>query len=336
MYKFVASSIAAPKREREESNQDFFRYQKLDNLYVAVVSDGVSSAPYAQEGAHIACNSFISYIEKSDLSNHTQEIDTLICNAILYANDKILERYSTFSAMATITTVVISPEENIFVMANVGDSPGYHFHRNKYDICTKSDIRAQARIENGKTVIKDGMPVIDNALTAALGTHVNLNPNIHKKLYEDGDIIIISTDGIDKRCITEFFEKYRFLKQKGIDDLVSLCAQRSNDDSTIVLITLGEIRVVKDLKEKVRFYHKLSNSEKEKLLKQMLPHWDKLYDELLFCYSSENNEKYQVEIFNRIYKAMDKKKFIFLADEAAKSHKRKLLDTIIDKINTHF
>jgi len=333
MYNFVASSIARLTRERENSNQDFFRYKKLGNLYVAVVTDGVSHAPYGREGAQIAANSFINYVEKSVLSNPSQEIEILISNAIHYANEKIIKKYASGAAMTTIVAMVISVKDNSFVIGNVGDSEAYHFHQNGYDICTIKDIRAVARIVNGKTVIKDGMPVINSALSAALGTDVNLNPNIKKKSYKEGDIITISTDGIDSLCMEELIENYLFLDQKGIDDLVSMCAERSDDDSTIVMIILGERQVVKELKEKVKAYQFLSNDEKEDLLKKIRPYSDKLYEELLCCYRYEDKEEYQIEIFQYIYNKLNQKQLIVLADEAAKSNKRILLKNIIDKLH---
>ncbi|MCP4407269.1 MAG: SpoIIE family protein phosphatase, partial [Gammaproteobacteria bacterium] len=330
MYHIVASSIPGPSRLRPETNQDYYRYEMINGLYVLVVCDGVSSSPSSAEGSRIACDAFLEYIKKNYYTNALSNFEELVCNAIQIANDQILAQHMPYKAMSTIAAAVVDPSEQQIIVGNVGDSPIYHIHDKGEEMCANLDIRLVPRMVGGETIVLDGMPVMDQGLTAALGTHISIQPHVFVKNYRRGDVLALCTDGVDKKAIiTLLNDDAMNLNQDSIDEHLKTAARRLDDDSTLILLYLDQKDELRELDAELKVYLSLTDKQKRLLFSRLLKYryFPKLL--LLTCYEKEVSERNKISIFQLLSKRMSKKEKIALADEKKKNYQPNLLQVII-------
>lgn len=80
-------------------------------------------------------------------------------------------------------------------------------------LCTPTDVRVVARLQNQKTVIRDGMPILDRALTAALGARQTLEPHVFTTIYMLGDALLLCTDGVTSETMATISQRRHSLTQ---------------------------------------------------------------------------------------------------------------------------
>lgn len=175
MYPILAASHAKPTRARPEDIQDHCGYCALEDGYALIVCDGVSASPQAREAAQLACASVIDYFQALASPSPLPGRERLL-DALAKAQQQLVEAFPQGEALTTATAALVLPDEQQLVVATVGNSPAFYVRGDTLTRCTPADVRLVARLQNRKTVIHHGMPVLDQALSAALGAHQPLKP----------------------------------------------------------------------------------------------------------------------------------------------------------------
>lgn len=166
----------------------------------------------------------------------------------MQSHRQILQCFPQGDALTTAAAAVILPQENQLIVATVGDSLAYYVHGEAVTLCTPADVRMVARLQNQKTVIRDGMPILDRALTAALGARQALEPHVFTTVYAPGDALLLCTDGVTSEMMATISQRRHSLTQHALAEWVRNAAQETGDDATLALVRLGSAMRAKPTK----------------------------------------------------------------------------------------
>lgn len=197
----LVATAAKPTRPRPDDNEDQCGISQLPDRWALIVCDRALSSPYAQHAARIACASFVD-VMTSPAAINPDAWPVRIKEALRQAHQQILHHFPRGDALTTATAALILPEQKQVIVATVGDSPAYYVQGETLTLCTPADVRRVARLENGKPVIRDGLPILDRALTAALGFRQTLEPHLFTATYAPGDTLILCSDGVTTETVS--------------------------------------------------------------------------------------------------------------------------------------
>lgn len=178
-------------------NQDFVfnsdkRVGNLPNLYI--VADGMGGHKAGDFASKCAVNTFIDYVEKSDLSNPV----LIIKEGVSIANKAVIAESRNnpdYEGMGT-TLVVASIHEGTLFVANVGDSRLYLVNDNIRQI-TKDHSLVEEMVDIGEIDKESARKHINkNIITKAIGLDEDLKVDFFELEISDKDIVLLSTDGL--------------------------------------------------------------------------------------------------------------------------------------------
>jgi len=228
---FCAKSDVGITRIINEDNYGCYSGDN-QNLFYFVVADGMGG----HNAGEVASNLLVEYIiERAKESNKTfktvEKIKHFIRNCIEKANKNI---YSSSLAdslnrgMGT-TAVMAIIQGNDIVVGNVGDSRAY---------LLKKEIKKQITVDHSyiEELIKAGIIRREDAeihpdrhvITRALGMGSDINVDIFTDHFEQGDILILCTDGLTS--MIESSTLYEIVSaQLSAEEICDLLIKTAND-----------------------------------------------------------------------------------------------------------
>lgn len=335
-YRFIAATCAGPDRSRAQDNQDAYRFGWIGNDPILVVCDGVSASPCAAQAATLACETFMATLEQQLSSNQTP-LATGLSAAVIEAHERLLSQYAPGQALCTLAAAGVCLDSQEVVFINVGDAPAYFCQEGKAELCATPDIRAQARKQNGATVIKDGMPLMDYPLTACLGDGGPCRPHILVRHVWPGAAVAVCSDGVDQRAVLEIFQAGPLqIERAVVDHVLQEAAHRTEDDATLVMLFLGEDMEVTTLNQQLLGYDRLSREQRQALLSRITQHPRRHQLDLAALaqgYRCESEEILKIGWFRLLASRLDRSQRIHEADVAAQAGYAALLRHIIASLN---
>jgi PPM family protein phosphatase len=192
-------------------NEDSFLCEKLESSedsYLHIVADGMGGHNAGEVASSMAVQEIAAYIEGSieTLKLGDREIQDLIRNAILHANDKVYKTSivkSNCLGMGTTLSMVLVKDHRLYI-GHVGDSRVYLIRDNAIIRLTEDHSLVAELIKAGtiKPEEANSHPQ-KNVITRALGTEYTLEPDISLYDMQDGDFILICTDGLSNAVYEE-------------------------------------------------------------------------------------------------------------------------------------
>ena len=226
-------------------NQDSFRilFDEVKDVAVLVVCDGMGGAKAGNVASAIATEAFMCYMGKyiKDIGIQN-DVAMKMADAVLAANRAVYDisvQDEEFAGMGTTLTAAISTI-NGEVVVNIGDSRVYHVtksgimqitkdHSVVEDMIMRGDLtRAEARRHPNKHLI-----------TRALGTSSNEEPDVFFLKLEQGDYILLCSDGLSNVVLDSeiLFELQRGDSVKEIfENLVNMALTRGAPDNVTAVI----------------------------------------------------------------------------------------------------
>lgn len=187
----VAASVAGPQHHYKKMPcQDFFKFHKKGQNFVAVVSDGAGSAKYGKIGAKILCETVIDILKNSDF----REIEAKIAHAVDVAREKLefhrlnkgKKKENLNSFAATLVGVVCNKGKGLFF--HIGDGAGVAFDEKDLNKFVAS------LPENGSF-----------SCETFFFTQENWKENLRITKFEKLDTIILMSDGLTGFAFTQDF-----------------------------------------------------------------------------------------------------------------------------------
>jgi serine/threonine protein phosphatase PrpC len=160
-------SIAKPsKKQCGDASISFVHKNENKEIIVAIVADGVSSAPKDYLASKIVVNCIHQFILNASNNNLSQLLDDAVneANRILkIGND------NTSGMLSTVCVAIYDLTESKIHYTHVGDSRIYAY-KNQHWVQLTEDMSTTIQIkENGKLKLHNGLPVTRSLLSYAMG-----------------------------------------------------------------------------------------------------------------------------------------------------------------------
>lgn len=188
-------------RERQV-NEDYFYISPEDSfLKIYIIADGMGGYNAGEVASKLATNAVKSYIYKylDSKENSREQIVKLLTDAIEYANTVVYNASISkkeLNGMGTTLDVCLIYNNKVYV-GHIGDSRVYRIRQNFMRKITKDHSYVQTLIEDGTITKEEAFShPKKNMLTKALGCAEKVEPDIYVKTFIDGDILLMTTDGL--------------------------------------------------------------------------------------------------------------------------------------------
>jgi protein phosphatase len=236
------------------SNQD--AYGVLNDLGIWLVADGMGGRAGGEVASRIAVESVTNSVGggAQGVTPRAKDPDTIsqvLRNAVQAANRAIRAeagRRPNLLGMGTTLVVVaiLSEPHPMAVIANIGDSRAYLLRSGRLMPLTKDHSVVEESLRTGLiSEAEASVHPLRHVLTRALGTELEVEPDITVwRLYSD-DVLLLCTDGLTKMLddnrIRDILAAYGERPTQACDSLVEAANNVGGDDNvTVVIVTTDQ------------------------------------------------------------------------------------------------
>ena len=233
-------------------NEDSFSCEKLEsveNSYLYIVADGMGGHNAGEVASSMAVQEVALYIKGNIemLKHGDKEALELVRNSMLHANDKVYKTSiikSNCLGMGTTLSMVLIKDE-ISYIGHVGDSRIYLIRDNRIKKLTEDHSLVAELIKAGtiKPEEANSHPQ-KNVITRALGTEYNLDPDVCRESVQNGDIILICTDGLSN-AVNEEDMVHTIVNSSDLNEACGLLIGKAKENGGFDNITVVVIQMCK-------------------------------------------------------------------------------------------
>ena len=187
-------------------NEDSFSNVSLGDLDFFIVADGMGGHSKGDLASKLASKLFIKYIKEANLGAYDSYIK-LQEDAILYANEEIYKLSLEEGDIRMGTTVVclcIDHKNNTYHLTHLGDSRAYIYRNDTLSQLTRDHSLVNDLLDSGSLTEDEAENFINkSAITRAVGTEEKIIPDSKSLPMEEGDIVLMVTDGLTNELTDE-------------------------------------------------------------------------------------------------------------------------------------
>ncbi len=234
-----------PQSFASRSDVGNVREHNEDSMLVSsplfVVADGMGGHEAGEVASRIAVETMQQRIPK-------KASPEALAASVLDANEAVLRGAADGTGrpgMGTTVTAALIYDDEV-VIAQVGDSRAYLLHENELQRITRDHSLVADLIEQGRLTEEEArFHPQRSVITRALGSDVNMQPDIYSLRVEKGDRLILCSDGLSSMISDETIEAIMLenkYPQEACDELVdeALAAGGLDNVTVIVIDPLGE------------------------------------------------------------------------------------------------
>lgn len=227
---------------RREMNQDYMftsetAVGKLPNLFI--VADGMGGHKAGEYASRFTVDTMVDIIKNAN----TKEPVAAIGQAIKEANRLLLKEAKTDESKAGMGTTVVAAVlmDKTLYAANVGDSRLYVLNQDTITQITRDHSLVEEMVRLGEMDKADAKDHPDkNIITRAVGVAPELEIDFFETEINDGDIILLCTDGLTNMIEDEDIRRI-ILSQRDIVERTEKLIETANqnggrDNITVVLL----------------------------------------------------------------------------------------------------
>lgn len=187
-------------------NEDSFSNISLGDLDFFIVADGMGGHSKGELASKLAAKLFIKYIKEADIASYDSYIK-LLEEAIFYANEEIYKLSLEDGNIRMGTTVVclcIDYKNKTYYLSHLGDSRAYIYRNETLSQLTRDHSLVNDLLDSGSLTEDEAANFINkSAITRAVGTEEKVVADSKSLPMEDGDIILMVTDGLTNELTDE-------------------------------------------------------------------------------------------------------------------------------------
>lgn len=187
-------------------NEDSFSNTSLGDLDFFIVADGMGGHSKGELASKLAAKLFIKYIKEADIASYNSYIK-LLEEAIFYANEEIYKLSLEDGNIRMGTTVVclcIDSKNKTYYLSHLGDSRAYIYRNETLSQLTRDHSLVNDLLDSGSLTEDEAANFINkSAITRAVGTEEKVVADSKSLPMEDGDIILMVTDGLTNELTDE-------------------------------------------------------------------------------------------------------------------------------------
>ena len=227
--------------ERRKINQDYVFCSEntigiLPNLFI--VADGMGGHNAGDYASRFCVEFFKQRIEESDLTSPI----SLIKTALRETNEALInqaQEQSELEGMGTTFVVATIFDKEMYV-ANIGDSRLYVI-RNEIKQITEDHSLVEAMVKTGELKRSEArVHPNKNIITRALGANAAVEPDFFEVNLEEGDIVLMCSDGLTNMLEDETIE--RIIKENDDPEeaaaMLVKCANKNGGKDNIAIVII--------------------------------------------------------------------------------------------------
>jgi len=230
------------KKRSAKVNEDSFFADRINDIYLAVVCDGVGGAKGGNIASSLAVKSFAdTVIELLAASSNYRDI---LFAAAANANEKVYnaakDDKELFGMGTTMVACIFDGAE--YYAVNIGDSRMYLIDDKKYTITqiTKDHSLVQEMIDSGAMTKEQAAASPNkNIITRVLGSDDFLGADYYRNKYESG-IILLCSDGlhdyVEEHDIIKYISQYDSMEHCASELIAKANKNGGGDNITAVII----------------------------------------------------------------------------------------------------
>ena len=228
-----------------KNNEDSFAtgtFEGTDTVW-AIVCDGMGGALGGETASSMCVEAVKNFIVSEYTDSMTlNPLKNLLEYSVLSANTAVYNRAavdSTLSGMGTTAVVAVITNERA-VIAHVGDSRAYLIHGGAIKAITKDHSLVQHYIDTGLITPEEAKTHPErHMITRAIGVGKDVITDIDVEQLEQGDIILICTDGLNGCVDDSDILKILTEDNGGAPELVQAALDAGgNDNVTVVTVRI--------------------------------------------------------------------------------------------------
>lgn len=229
--------------KKRKSNQDAVAGKLISpKLAWSVVCDGMGG----NNGGDIASNMAVKEISECmsrllEDKKNSEDIKELMLYAIKCANDVVFSKSQKEDLLRGMgTTVVLAVISNMNLQIfHAGDSRAYVIGKYGIKQISVDHSMVQEMLDSGEITITEARHHAQkNIITRALGVNDEIKPDYNEIHLENGDIVMLCTDGLSNHL--EDYEIYKLFSKFNLDKipkiLIEECNARGGNDNITVSI----------------------------------------------------------------------------------------------------
>ena len=227
-------------KEKGKSNcGDYILYHELDDegLIILSLADGVGSKHFDNIASSTACNVFIQSFKQYKTLNTKQRFEKAIKDADERVSAPI--ELSHKGMMCTFIAMVWNLSENFILYTSIGDSRLYrHSGTGISQISRDSKKAVLMRDKNGKLITQNGVMVIREGLTNALGYN-GAEIKIEQEQFNPGESIVLCSDGMYEIPNFELLLEESLISnetEKSTNKFLTNSQENYSDDATFFIL----------------------------------------------------------------------------------------------------
>lgn len=217
--------------------------------YLAIIADGMGG----HQAGDVASKMATSIIEKKWRSmerlNSPEEAEEWLENALLDMNTSIYQHSlekEECQGMGTTIVIAICVDEFITV-AHIGDSRCYLYNDFNFKQITEDHSLVNALVQSGQISKEDALQhPRKNVVLRALGTSETVEPDIQTISWENGDKLLLCSDGLTDKVrdheLADYLKSARDMEELG-RQLVDLANERGGEDNVSLILMQHETSV---------------------------------------------------------------------------------------------
>ncbi len=179
-----------------KENQDYCLFQDTHFGLLTVVCDGMGGGPAGALASSLAAQAIQRYVKNAP---QAKTPDTVLTEAVRYANhclrNHVKENRQLLGMGTTCVAVLVTARKLIAV--HVGDSRLYHLRDMTTVMRTADHSVVGEMVRNGELTEEEARRAeMSNVITKVLGISDDIEPETDTSLLQQGDRIVLCTDGV--------------------------------------------------------------------------------------------------------------------------------------------
>jgi serine/threonine protein phosphatase PrpC len=181
---------------KRSNNEDYFGYDLVAGIFV--VCDGMGGLAAGEVASSTAVGELLECFRQS---GQGAECEQRLHDSILHANKKVralAQSREELHGMGT-TLVTACVDGRKLVIGNVGDSRAYFLRGGECVQITHDHSYIAEQVRQGRMSAEEaGSSPLQSLITRAVGTADGVEPDIFTADLEDGDMLLLTTDGLTR------------------------------------------------------------------------------------------------------------------------------------------
>lgn len=210
-----------------------------------IVADGMGGHRAGEVASSLSVKYFLEFFKNSTKGKknpNSKLINKILKNAVIFANSEVFKESVSnpdcFGMGTTFTVCYINFETAHII--HVGDSRAYLLRNNNLDLITSDHTFVGEMFQRGEITYEDTFDHPQrNYLTNVLGVADGIKPDYHDQKINEGDRLLLCTDGLNSMLRDDLILKIlkKFTKpEDAVNSLIKQANKLGGKDNTSVIV----------------------------------------------------------------------------------------------------